>query len=343
MNIDTIKNLPNHDKIPDFYRDVIACWIKTGGGQVGTPKSFKDIRKQIIWGNKFIKNGKKNIIFHNWINSGLIFINDIIDKEGKVSSTFIFQKLNIKTNWISEFSTLKKAIPKHWRSLLTDNNSIYTPVNFLKNKMIWNSQCVDPNYLNNKSFYLSLIDFKNTEPVGVKKWVKHLQFEKKPNMSDVYKFIFYFLQENKFKVFRWKLLQFILPTKTLHKVWKITESSLCNYCQMEEDYEHFFITCKYLSPLWNQVKHFFKQNKFEINITLNYLVFGYKLFDETYYDFNYVLSILAFSIYKAYYMSEQKTKIIDVYDLFVCELQSSLNNYMKKYTSNLIKNFYKTY
>ena len=39
------------------------------------------------------------------------------------------------------------------------------------------------------------------------------------------------------------------------------------------------------------------------------MVFGYKIFDKDYFDFNYFfLTILGFSIYKPYYVSEQKTK-----------------------------------
>jgi hypothetical protein len=36
-------------------------------------------------------------------------------------------------------------------------------------------------------------------------------------------------------------------------------------------------------------------------------------------NFNYFLTIIGFSIYKAYYISEQKTKSLDVYSLFVRE------------------------
>jgi hypothetical protein len=34
MNIDDIKNLPKANNLPAFYRDIIMCWVKTGGGQL---------------------------------------------------------------------------------------------------------------------------------------------------------------------------------------------------------------------------------------------------------------------------------------------------------------------
>jgi hypothetical protein len=49
------------------------------------------------------------------------------------------------------------------------------------------------------------------------------------------------------------------------------------------------------------------------NIRLQHLVFGYKIFDKEYFDLNYFLTILAFTIYKSYYVSEQKITTTDVY------------------------------
>jgi hypothetical protein len=51
------------------------------------------------------------------INSGIFFVNDIIDNNGKIMQEFILHKLKNKSNWISEFSILKKAFPKNWRNL----------------------------------------------------------------------------------------------------------------------------------------------------------------------------------------------------------------------------------
>jgi hypothetical protein len=66
-------------------------------------------------------------------------------------------------------------------------------------------------------------------------------------------------------------------------------------------------------------KRIVKKSGIENDITLYHLVFGYKIFDKSYYDFNYFLTIIGFSIYKAYYISEQKTKRLDAYSLFVRE------------------------
>jgi hypothetical protein len=34
---------------PEFYKNVLTSWIKTGGGQLGSPLTFSHVRKLILW------------------------------------------------------------------------------------------------------------------------------------------------------------------------------------------------------------------------------------------------------------------------------------------------------
>jgi hypothetical protein len=45
----------------------------------------------------------------------LIYINDILNENGEISRNLILDKLKYKNNWISEFISLKKAIPNECR------------------------------------------------------------------------------------------------------------------------------------------------------------------------------------------------------------------------------------
>ena len=58
---------------------------------------------------------------------------------------------------------------------------------------------------------------------------------------------------------------------------------------------------------WEKIYNLFKSNNLEITLKLKHLIFGYKISDKDYYDVNYFITFLAFSIYKSYYLSEQKT------------------------------------
>ena len=97
------------------------------------------------------------------------------------------------------------------------------------------------------------------------------------------------------------------------------KNSLCNLCNTEEDYSHYFMTYIFFNKFFGEIKELLKKSGIENDITLYHLVFGYKIFDKNYYDLNYFLTIVGFSIYKGYYISDQKTKRVDVYSLFVRE------------------------
>ena len=81
-----------------------------------------------------------------------------------------------------------------------------------------------------------------------------------------------------------------------------------------------------------------KKSKIENFVTLKHIVFGYKIFDKDYFDFKYFLTILGFSIYKTYYVSEQKTKQVHVsiYSLFVREYITRISQVQKLQNSKLL-------
>ena len=66
------------------------------------------------------------------VNSGIFFVNDIIDNYGKITQEFILHKLKNKSNWISEFIILKKAFPKNWIDILKTESSVKSIVNTKK-------------------------------------------------------------------------------------------------------------------------------------------------------------------------------------------------------------------
>ena len=48
MNIDMKKHIQFLNNIPEFYKNVLTSWIKTGGGQLSSPLTFSNVRKQIL-------------------------------------------------------------------------------------------------------------------------------------------------------------------------------------------------------------------------------------------------------------------------------------------------------
>jgi len=78
---------------------------------------------------------------------------------------------------------------------------------------------------------------------------------------------------------------------------------------------------------WNKINEMLKKIKFENNIRIQHLVFGYNIFDKEYVHLSYSLTILAFTIYTSYYVSEQKAKKIDVFLLFKNEFRRKMKEH----------------
>ena len=136
----------------------------------------------------------KTLLFNNWIDSNLIYINDLLDENGKLSKECICKKFNCKVNWISELYTFKKGLSREWVKILSEENSISSTVNITKDKVIWNNKYMDIDIFKNKLFGNSMIKAKATNPVGFNNWSRHLNVDENPDtcMSHIYSFIFLF-------------------------------------------------------------------------------------------------------------------------------------------------------
>jgi len=87
---------------------------------------------------------------------------------------------------------------------------------------------------------------------------------------------------NSFIIFRWKLTQYIIPSKKILFQWKIVNNNRCNFCGNEEDYLHYFITCSFFKTFWEKIYNLLKSNNLDITLKLKHLIFGYKIFDNYY-------------------------------------------------------------
>jgi hypothetical protein len=210
------------------------------------------------------------------------------------------KKLKNKSNWISEFSILKKAFPKNWIEILKTESSVKSIVNIKKDYFIW---FINLSTLSNNLLYNKLVNVKFSKPIGTHYWINYLVLSENPNTSSLYAFIFKFLEENKLKMFRWKLFHFIIPNKVLLFKWKIVGNSLCNFCKLDEDYSHYFITCAFLKEFWTKFQNLMKGLGIETKITLKHIVLGYKIDDKNYLALNFLITVVGFSIYmyKLYY------------------------------------------
>jgi hypothetical protein len=85
-----------------------------------------------------------------------------------------------------------------------------------------------------------------------------------------------------------------------------------------------------------ELQQILKKSNIENCVTSKHIVFLYNILDKDYFDFNYFLTILRFSIYKSNYVSEQKTKKVSIYSLFVREYITRISQVQKLQYSKLL-------
>ena len=130
-------------------------------------------------------------------------------------------------------------------------------------------------------------------------------------------FIFNHIKENRYKMFRWKLIQKILPNDLLLCKWKIKPNPFCYFCGQEDNYEHFFLKCSFNKKFLNEIKSLMKKLGYNKDmLSMKNIAIGYKISDKEYYDINTLLTLISYTIYKGYYVSEQRKNIINLNSIF---------------------------
>jgi len=174
------------------------------------------------------------------------------------------------------------SISAEWRQIIKNEKSIMTRVNvsFFNTPIYLNSQNL--NNQTSKNIYKNLLNSQNISiPLGFSIWLKKINIKFYSEIEKSLTFVFKNMKENKFKVYKWKLIHYILPCKELLFKWHITTNNLCNNCQIIENYEHFFFECKRLETFWRIIKNLFSKLKLgEHILTLKNLVTGYKIKEE---------------------------------------------------------------
>ena len=321
--------------LPLFYKNLLSKWLYFRNNGIKQPKTFAEIRSQLLWGNDFIKHNNRVLTFHNWIKSDILFINDILNEHGKIDENVILEKLHNKSNWMSEISIIKSSIPVHWTLITQTNESTSTKV---KTSLILfhNSKVLSIN----KSIYKYLLENTVGTPYIHNFW--ETKFNSTFNWKNIYSSL-NSINDNRYKQFRYKLVNNIIPTGENLFRWKIKHNNNCTVCNTVDNLEHFFLTCSNLESSWNKLMNTLKCIGISKDTrNLKNIVIGYNNNSTAYDDINLIFTIFGFSVYKAYIQSNNRTQPMHVLNTFIYELNVMKEYFcFKKENVKLLKSFIK--
>ena len=293
MTFQQIETFPALEKLPSFYKEIIFSYNKSK--QPAKPDTHDTLISNILWGNRFImardNTCRKNttLYFKNWINVDIIKICDMLIINGNIQERYIYDKLNVKANFLTEMFKVKTALKpfKHMLETNIPGDIIYTlPLhpNFqMRNSVIDVSQ-------KRSKFYYDLLTRQKCEPPKLLHWTNIFHINRDiPNIETIMKCKVLSMKENKIAEFNYKFLCGITACGMLLNKWKPQISKTCTFCGQNETQYHIIYFCPLVSDIWRCLND--KVNK---NITLYEIAFG--LIGER--NLNNLISQIAYSIHK---------------------------------------------
>ena len=142
------------------------------------------------------------------------------------------------------------------------------------------------------------------------------------NWNNIYQFKIKERYINKIGHFEFKVLYNMICCKKNLSTWKLCDSNLCTFCNVLDDYEHFFVRCKRNKNLWLQLSNYVKTVKNEnLDISLKHVIGGWNIENKEYYFINILIEIASFAIYKSKMIYNQTNKNMPNTLLFIQELK----------------------
>ena len=111
-----ISDLKEKDKNWKFWFDVRATWSALTFGE---PISKNQVKSQIIWLNSKIRINNEPVKWRNWIQAGIIRIEDCLEENNFLSQRRLCQKYDTNIHF-TEYFGLIQSIPKEWKRWLKE-------------------------------------------------------------------------------------------------------------------------------------------------------------------------------------------------------------------------------
>ena len=298
------------NSIPHFYRDILLNFNKIKSECHDQEHKLME-KKQIIWGNTKFKWKKSELFFRNWIQSGFIFITDIVRNRQFIGSEEILKKLKIKSNWMSEYATIKKSIKssEYWKKErylngLTKREDIL---------IHWRGKDYCKKEINTKILYGIIIGSKAKGNNVKAKWTKILQLDTlkfHDTWKKIYKIV-WSTGSTKLKDFQYKCINDKLAVGTRISKWLKNIPEDCTMCGKKEDMFHALFDCIHIKHFWNCLKPILKRNIKWQDVLLGFYsddIISNNLYNE-------VIFIIKHNIYKANNRGKREGRNINISEI----------------------------
>ena len=228
-----------------FWLDVIKSYYSIS--DCISPKTTNNLMDSPLWFNTNIFGA--NIHYSNWSKSRLLFIKDIVGKDGEILDyQAIKEKANI--NFI-EYHRVKINVVKYIKSFNLDFNSHRPDYPSIPYHIL----ILFKSKKGNSDFINALRDSNTPAITAVKKWHENLNLViNRKTWEAIFKLNYTTVEDNYLIYFNYRILHRILGTKHLMHKMKIFNNDTCRLCQKEpETLLHIFSKCTITTKFWHSI------------------------------------------------------------------------------------------
>lgn len=217
-----------------------------------TPVSWNDFLCTPLWYNHNIKVGRKSLFVRQWFQSGVNFINDLMDRNGNFYNLNDFErKFNLNTNFLTYHGIIAACI-----SYLGTLRFQHLPVKGQQPTCPALIYTIIKNMKGCRNIYDILVN-KNLLPSSIRKWERDIQFESEPDWKKYFKLPFKVTKDSSMLWFQLRMLHRILPSNYLLAKMTIKDNNNCTFCTNEiETLKHLFWDCRYVETFWLNFRDF---------------------------------------------------------------------------------------
>ena len=291
-----------------FYDQLFLTWSEL---RTHEPTDNEQVCREIIWYNSNIRIANKPIYYKKWEDSGINFIQDILNEQGAFAKKdYLENKYHIVIKFL-EYQSLLAAIPAKWKKIIKKSNNNLGFYIFYDCKITVKKQLKTLEEITTKDIYWCLIDDIAKRPTSEKKWREKAQIDmSNDDWETVYTMANKLTRDTKIHDFQFKLTHRLIACRYNLVIWKIETDNRCIHCNTQDTIEHFFWHCKIAKTLWNQVLEWWeKEANISIPLQTYEILFGLPNDekDPIINQLNYILQMTRYYIYTCKISKQEMT------------------------------------
>ena len=291
----TVSEFPIIRKIPVFYQEAFLAFNNVKTIKPFSRMSDYEMLHQPIHGNCLFKWKEKCLYLKSFLDAGIMYVKDIVNKEGTImSDNELYESVRMKQTVLHDMYILKNTIIRKLYGFKTEL-ALYIKkapnITILVGKEL---HVIDRQ--KSKFFYKLLHKNHCTRPDMERIWSSKFAFE---NMEYIWKNIYrqkiFCIVDNKLSEFYFKLLNNIVPCGYILSKWNYNVNDKCDVCNEIETTYHMLYDCNRIKLIWKNIS-----NVLNIDVTWKHLVCGFVVQDisDKVLFYNTLFVIILYAIFK---------------------------------------------